>query len=113
MKNKKIYFLLSVLVLSCLVLFLGGQTFATDAEGGQVSVPGKITFESEEEDKVEEKTKEEIKKDNKLTADTTGKKFYSALPKTGETSSMSALIGLSMIVLTVGIYYQKRVGDQK
>lgn len=110
MKNNKKYFLLSVLVLSCLVLFGGRPTFATDAEGGQVSVPGKITFESEKEDKV----KEEIKTDSKLTEDA-GKKFYSVLPKTGEAPNfiVNAVIGFGLITFVTSIYYKKRVGDQR
>lgn len=102
MKKNKICLLLSILVVACFVIIPSMQVFATDADGGQVSVPGKITFESEAE---------EVKPTKELP-DTTKKKFYSVLPKTGEKSNINVLIGVSFLLVVTGKYYKKRAGDQ-
>lgn len=118
MKKNKICLLLSILVVSCLFILPGKQVFAADADGGQVSVPGKIIFETEKDEdkpkpgpepKPEPKPGEEIQKPN----DTSGKKFYSVLPKTGETSSASGLLGFVFLIGAAGIVYRKKVGAQK
>lgn len=103
MKNIKKYLLLSILVITCLAILPNKQVFASDAEGGQVSVPGKITFESEEEEKKPEKKKPGPEE----------KKFYKILPKTGEKSNVNGMIGFGLLLTTVVIFYKKKVGDQE
>ncbi|MDT2848866.1 LPXTG cell wall anchor domain-containing protein [Vagococcus carniphilus] len=116
MKKNKICLLLSILVVSCLVLLPGKQAFAAGAEGGQVSVPGKITFESAEKEEVTQETKEKEKpkgKINKPAEDNSGKKFYSILPKTGESNSNPGVVGIGFLMIATGFFLKRKVGDQK
>lgn len=116
MKNKKICLLLSILVVSCLILIPGKQVLASDGEGGQVSVPGKITFESETKEEVKKEKKKDNKekpKDDKKQPEITGKKLYSVLPKTGEKSSINGIIGLSLLLLVAGFFSKRKVGAKE
>lgn len=120
MKKNKICLLLSILVVSCLAVFPVKQVFASGPDGGQVSVPGKITFESAEKEEVTQETKEKEKpkekpKDeiNKPAEDNSGKKFYSVLPKTGESNSYYSLAGIGFLMILAGVFFKKKVGAQK
>ena len=92
-----------MLAFLCLTSFPNKQTEATGAEGGQVSVPGKITFELEEKKNV----------DSKKIEKTSFKNLERVLPKTGEKRSDSnTLVGIFFLLL-VGIFFKKKVGAKE
>ncbi|WP_288394704.1 LPXTG cell wall anchor domain-containing protein [uncultured Vagococcus sp.] len=96
MKRKFIYLGLSLLLVHC-TLFFFSTTVSADV--GQVSVPGKITFETDSKEQVS--IKEPVsKKDSTSSAN----KGYAYLPKTGELKQEgfilgSVLIGVSLLVV--------------
>lgn len=112
MKKNKIRLLLSILVVSCIIIIPAKQVFATGVEGGQVSVPGKITFETETKtettkEKEKDKPKETIeKKEEQIKPD--GKKFYSVLPKTGESDSKNTYLGFGILLMTVFVFMRRK-----
>lgn len=99
MINKKRRFILSMVILSCLLILVPiTQAFAEDNGGGNVTTPGKVTFEVEKtEDSTTTSTTKPPKPKPKPKI--TGKKF---LPKTGENNSISLSVLGAILIFCVG-----------
>lgn len=99
---------MKVLLLGCLFTFVPTmkQVFAEDNGGGNITTPGKITFEVEESKEPVPKPKP--KPDEKVIE---GKKF---LPKTGEEVSIfPSFIGMISILLVGSYCYLHNKREQK
>ena len=102
--NKKVVKLtLSILMACCLALISFSSVVEANQEGGQVSVPGKISFETEDSSTTSSSTDQGQKK----PTDSNEKKYYSVLPKTGEAKSIMGIVGV-IFMLGVGIVYYKK-----
>ncbi|MEG0255040.1 MAG: LPXTG cell wall anchor domain-containing protein [Vagococcus sp.] len=101
MKKKYVYLLLSIMVVLGLFIISKKQVIASGAEGGQVTVPGKITFESES------------KKEKPDGTNDTSKKIYSVLPKTGENKANILATSVGLIFVTSAIFLKKKVGEKE
>lgn len=103
-----------VLMFSCCfacILFFFPSHLVMASNGGQVSVPGTITFESETQDKDGPNTT--ISKESGGSITESGKTFYSALPKTGEKKNQLFLVSGVIVLGLVLIIFRKRTVKPK
>lgn len=88
MKKKISYLFISLLLIHCAIFF---PITVVSAEGGQVSVPSRISFETD--------TKSSENQDKENINEANGTKEYAYLPKTGETKHYTFLLGSLLLTM--------------
>lgn len=99
-------FLLSVMVVFGVLTLSNVPVSASEVEGGQVSVPGKITFQTEDSKETRSSSSSSSRQTPKDNGQ--GKKFYSVLPKTGENKSNVITTVFGIILLGFTVHFLKK-----
>lgn len=105
MKKNTKKIILSIITACCLIVIPFVEVIGSEIDGGQVSVPGKISF-----DTGNDSADESIQGPEKKVNENNDKKIFSALPKTGEIKApIISTIGFSFIIVTLGIYLKRKL----